>query len=378
MTNTQVATVEPLRASQVAMTQTHGGAALLPRSFGEVMAFSEAMSRSQHAIPKHLRGNAGACMAVAMQALRWEMDPFAVAAKSYNVNDMIAYEAQLIAAVVHTRAPIARRPEYEFTGEGENLRCTVACEMQDGSRKVYESPRVGEIRTKNSPLWKADPQQQLGYYSIRSWARRYTPEVLLGVYAPDELDERGPDAAREVNPPGIAARLTGGGESGFSQQHVDREIDGSEDIIETDAAEVVESGPAEQDDTTSHDGAASEEPGLFTSGVDDSGSSEPASDPQSRGEDEGQDDASSAARSEGEGLPLDVLKSYAKMLWRASSEKSLKDYIKTYWNENGGFPPEGTEAFEEVRAVNAVHLDRVQNKITAQAATDRLAELVGK
>lgn len=193
----------------IAMNDTGaGGGILMPRSFGEVVAFAELMARAQHAIPKHLRNNPGACMAITMQALRWEMDPFAVASKAYNVNDQIAYEAQLVAAVVNTRAPIKRRPDYEFEGQGADLRCRVSVEMLDGSVKVYESPKFGQIPTKNSPLWKSDPQQQLGYYSIRSWARRYCPEVLLGIYTPEEMAERvpvGPDRAKDITP--LAERL---------------------------------------------------------------------------------------------------------------------------------------------------------------------------
>jgi hypothetical protein len=149
-------------------------------------------------------------MAITMQALRWEMDPFMVASKSYNVKDLIAYEAQLVAAVVNTRAPIAKRPVYEYTGEGDTRQCIVSCEMLDGSIKTYESPMLGKITTKNSPLWKADPDQQLGYFSIRSWARRHTPEVILGVYTPDEAEQfSGPDNARDVTPaqPTVMARL---------------------------------------------------------------------------------------------------------------------------------------------------------------------------
>jgi len=190
-----------LSYKNVNIAQTGGGGMLLPQTFGEVVAFATMMSRSQHAIPKHLRENDGACMAITMQALRWEMDPFMVASKSYNVKDLIAYEAQLVAAVVNTRAPIKKRPNYDYDGEGETRRCIVSCEMNDGTIKTYESPMIGKITTKNSPLWKADPDQQLGYFSIRSWARRHAPEVILGVYTPDEADQfSGPDNAKDVTP----------------------------------------------------------------------------------------------------------------------------------------------------------------------------------
>lgn len=101
------------------------GASIAPQNLGEVVRFAEVMSRADIALPKHLRGNAGACMAVAMQALQWEMNPFAVASKSYSVNGIIAYEAQLIAAVVNTRSGIKGRLRYEFIGEGNDLSCKV-------------------------------------------------------------------------------------------------------------------------------------------------------------------------------------------------------------------------------------------------------------
>lgn len=216
----------------VAIQNHGGGGKLMPQTFGDVVAFSEIMARAQHAIPKHLRDVPGACLAVTMQALRWEFDPFAVASKSYNVKDIIAYEAQLIAAVVHTRAPLKTRPEYAYTGDGQDRRCTVAAMFDDGIERSYESPRIADILTKNSPLWKADPDQQLGYYSIRAFARRYCPEVILGVYTPEEAEQfRGPDNARDVTPSLAdrlaAAKATGQPMEGFSQQHVINEIDGN-------------------------------------------------------------------------------------------------------------------------------------------------------
>ena len=56
----------------------------------EVVEFAKTMVKADLALPKHMRGNVGACMAVAMQAMEWQMNPFAVANKSYAVNDRLA------------------------------------------------------------------------------------------------------------------------------------------------------------------------------------------------------------------------------------------------------------------------------------------------
>lgn len=186
---------------EVAITGRGSGSKIAPQTLGEVVRFAEVMAKADIALPQHLRGNVGACMAVAMQALEWEMSPFAVASKSYSVKGAIAYEAQLIAAVVNTRSGITGRLKYSYTGEGNELVCTVTGVI-DGEEFIYESPDFNSITPKNSPLWKTDPRQQLGYFSSRSWARRYTPEVLLGVYDREEVEQfRGPDNARDVTRP---------------------------------------------------------------------------------------------------------------------------------------------------------------------------------
>ena len=36
------------------------------------------------------------------------------------------------------------------------------------------------------------PDQQLAYHGSRVWARRHAPELMLGVYSPEEFDEPQP------------------------------------------------------------------------------------------------------------------------------------------------------------------------------------------
>ena len=190
------------------------------------MAFAQLMAKAKIGLPKHLRDEPGACMAIVMQALRWEMDPFAVANKSYSVNDRLAYESQLIAAVVHTRAPIIGRPAYVYTGEGETRQCTVTCVMADGETRDYVTPPLNKITVRNSPLWKSDLDQQLGYYAIRGWARRHAPEVILGVYDREEVESMRDITPRNA-PSGVRERLEMNGHlqsEGFRDGQVDETL----------------------------------------------------------------------------------------------------------------------------------------------------------
>jgi len=169
-----------------------------PANALEAMEIAKMMSISGYAVRPFLRNNPGACLAVVMQAKAWSMSAFAVAQKIYIVNDQFAYEAQLLAALVLKMAPLAGFPKYEYLGEGAALQCVLTCRMRNGEELSYASPKVGDIKPKNSPLWQTDPRQQLGYYSIRSWARRHVPYVLLGVY---DADEMAANFAIDVTPP---------------------------------------------------------------------------------------------------------------------------------------------------------------------------------
>lgn len=159
-----------------------------PRSMSDVMEFAKLMAISGICIRPIFRGNPGACLAVTLQAMKWGADPFAVANKAFVVNDQLSYESQLVHAIVNSSARLAKRLDAVFEGEGQGRQCRVHGYIKgDDEAREYLSPKLGEIPTKNSPLWKADPDQQLFYYSTRAWARRWLPEVLLGIYTPEEL-----------------------------------------------------------------------------------------------------------------------------------------------------------------------------------------------
>lgn len=184
-----------LNLSAIVGKQSAGGAMFLPSTMAECLDFATIMAKSDFAIPPPFRGNVGACFAVTIQASRWQADPFGVIQKAYVTrakggDERIAYEAQLVAAVVNTRANLAGRLELIYSGEGSTRRVKViGCFADTGEVRDVETPPVGKIVVKNSPLWASDPDQQLAYYGMRAWGRRWVPEVLLGIYTPEELQE---------------------------------------------------------------------------------------------------------------------------------------------------------------------------------------------
>lgn len=187
--------------------------------------FATAMADSGDMLPVHLQGKVGACMAVAMQALRWDLDPWGVGQKTFVINGTLGYEAQLINSVILKHAPVTGALEFDWYGPwdkvigkfkemknakgnryhvpGWSLADEAGCGVKVWATLKGESqPRtldllLSQALTRNSTLWASDPKQQLAYLGIKRWARLYTPGVLLGVYSRDEVEQMPP---RIVNP----------------------------------------------------------------------------------------------------------------------------------------------------------------------------------
>lgn len=157
-----------------------------------LVKFSELMATSSVTIPQHLQGKPADCLAIAMQAAQWGMNPFAVAQKTHVVSGRLGYEAQLVNAVITSLGAIDGHFHYEFKGAGQDLECRVGATPRGSVEIVWgEWLRNGDVKTRNSPLWNVNPKQQLGYLQVKNWARLYCPAAILGVYTADELE---PDA----------------------------------------------------------------------------------------------------------------------------------------------------------------------------------------
>ena len=187
-----VTSLQPVDQNYAVTEQSSFGSQGLLLDFEKVRAMQELaniMATAKVTVPAHLAGKSGDCMAVVMQAAQWGMNPFAVAQKTHVVNGTLGYEAQLVNAVVQSSGSITGRFHYEYQGEGANVSCRVGAVIK-GEKEITwgEWLSAATVTTKNSPLWKTNPKQQLGYLQIKNWARAFCPGAILGVYSDDELE----------------------------------------------------------------------------------------------------------------------------------------------------------------------------------------------
>lgn len=189
-THEESSALQTVSGSHVDAPRVNAGALMMDiQTMESLMRMANLMASGSSTVPKHLQGNPADCMAVAMQSMQWGMNPFAVAQKTHLVNGALGYEAQLVNAVVQESGAISGRFHYEFKGTAGAIECRVGAVIKgEGEITWGEWLNESKVTTKNSPLWKTNPKQQMGYLQIKNWARLHTPGAILGVYTPDEFD----------------------------------------------------------------------------------------------------------------------------------------------------------------------------------------------
>lgn len=144
------------------------------------------MSKASVSLPKHLHNNPAECMAILMQSRDWRMNPYAVGQKTSIINNKLMYEGQLVNAVINNSGALQKRLDFKHSGTGQNMQVEVTGTLRGEIEPRSITVKMPASDKQNSPQWKTDPEQQICYLAARKWVRRFVPEVLLGVYTPED------------------------------------------------------------------------------------------------------------------------------------------------------------------------------------------------
>lgn len=223
------------------------GLLLNPESFRAIQTVAQFMAKGKATVPDHLKGNEADCFAICMQAMQWRKNPFAVAQKTHVVHGTLGYESQLIIAIINTSGAIVGSLEFEPFGNWDQ----VVGKVKEGISRSKKDPDTNEpakyrapdwtledeeglgvicrgrlksdppgkvremrlllkqARVRNSSLWADDPVTQLSYLSGKKWGRLNCPEVILGMYSPDEAAQMEPQAPRDMGTAEVIDPATG-------------------------------------------------------------------------------------------------------------------------------------------------------------------------
>jgi hypothetical protein len=218
---TQTALTKPMKTNESGMLDLFD-----PPTFQAAYQMSTMMSKAVGFMPAELINNPGACMGALCLSHSWGMNPFMVGQCLASVHGKLMPEGKLIHAAIDNSPMLDSRLKFDFYGDWSkvqgNFRMIESKGKTDesGRAKTFPAPAwrdedekgcgvkiTGNIKgekepavlnvdlrachPRNSTLWATDPQQQIIYAGVRKWARRCLPQIMLGVYSPEEMAETG-------------------------------------------------------------------------------------------------------------------------------------------------------------------------------------------
>lgn len=173
-------------------------------------------------LPDHLRNGADKkplapqqvianAFMVVNQAIRWNMDPFALAGESYVIGGKLAFQGKVAIALINTQSGIIQPVEFAYSGNGDGRTVTVSGSFPGDAQPRTITLSVGQAKT-NNQMWTKDPDQKLAYSGAIKWARRHCPQVVMGVLTLEDVEQMGTNqpATKSVSgsvAPSMAAAL---------------------------------------------------------------------------------------------------------------------------------------------------------------------------
>lgn len=175
------------------------------KDWRDAQDFCKVIAHAIYTLPAYLKNNPTDCLVITTQALRWRLEPVWVMQNSYvaRAEGVSTYDNFVFGAVLNASNMLKTRPRYTYEGMGDERTCTVSALFKgEAEPHTLTTPPLKQCRpkrnergeVKGSALWDKDPDQQLGYYAIRNFARRHIPELLGGVWARDEFEGSTQDA----------------------------------------------------------------------------------------------------------------------------------------------------------------------------------------
>ena len=270
--------IDHARTAEIEIGSDDGGLGISIKRLVDAMEVAKVMAISKQAVPGFMRNEPGICYAAVVRAVRWGVDPFFVAenmfvAKLKGGEEKIGFQAQLINSIINLATPriLTSKLRCRYEGAGDDLKCIVyGTPKGDKEPLEYETPALKTItdhlgrneygKVKGSPLYDLDPRQQLWYYGSKNFIRRWFPEVLGGVYDPEDYEIA---RMKDVTPPSpvgpqtsaLVARLQDRKlkhakktSRGFDADHVNREVDKANGVTKEKSHEQKTTAAAEGND----------------------------------------------------------------------------------------------------------------------------------
>ncbi len=200
-TSTAVSTDTRQKPALAPMPTGGALAAFVPQDSAQLLRLADVLSKSGDMVPKSYQGNPPAITAAIMRGMEIGLSPMQALSSIAVINARATLWGDAIPALLQLRG---HHIDVEIEGTGDNL-CAVATLTRGDTGKqtvrrfsMADAKRAG-LAGKSGP-WQQYPARMLSHRA-RAWAARDgAADALMGLHVAEEVQDYGPQAARDVTP----------------------------------------------------------------------------------------------------------------------------------------------------------------------------------
>lgn len=150
-------------------------------------------------VPKTYQNNLPDCLVALNMASRLNADPLMVMQNMYIVYGTPSWSSKFLIATFNSCGRFSAL-RYKWTGTPgkDDYGCIAWAVEKESGEKLEGSEITIEIAkkegwyNKNGSKWQTMPQQMLMYRAASMFIRTYAPEISMGLYTADEIEDSGP------------------------------------------------------------------------------------------------------------------------------------------------------------------------------------------
>ena len=157
------------------------------------------MFASSTIVPDTYKNNLGNCVIALEMAERLNASPLMVMQNLYIVHGTPAWSSKFLIATINASKRFSPL-RFEFKGEEGKASYGCRCYAYEAEDKEHKEPLFGDWITmemadkegwtkKNGSKWISMPAQMLRYRAAAFWQRVYCPEISMGLYTEDEIND---------------------------------------------------------------------------------------------------------------------------------------------------------------------------------------------
>lgn len=177
-------------------------AALVPDNIDSAFRLAQALAQSGDMVPKAFQGNPNATMAAIVRGMEIGLAPMQALASIAVINGRATIWGDAIGALVQRAG---HHVDVEIEGTDDKMTAVATLTRGDTGKQIVrrfsmaDAKRAG-LLGKQGP-WQQYPQRMISHRA-RSWAvRDGAADALMGLQVAEEVQDYGPDNARDVTPP---------------------------------------------------------------------------------------------------------------------------------------------------------------------------------